>query len=191
MNMVQTMPAKFASLPTRLAGLKLLQPNVLADSRGYFLELHNQRDFDAMGIDSRFVQTNFSSSRQDVIRGLHFQRPPHEMSKLVYCPQGEVFDVAVDIRPDSETFGQWEGFVLSEENRRLLYIPAGFAHGFAVLSEVATILYQCDAFYEPTHDAGITWNDSEIDVRWPVANPILSEKDQRLPSLQEALRAVR
>jgi dTDP-4-dehydrorhamnose 3,5-epimerase len=176
-------------LPTRLAGLLLLEPRCFEDARGFFLETYNQDTFAQVGIPTPFVQTNHSYSTQGVLRGLHFQRAPHQMGKLVYCVAGEVMDVAVDIRPDSATFGQWEAVTLSGENRRLFYLPPGFAHGFCVVSETAHILYQCTHTYAPTHDSGIRWDDPDLNITWPCTAPILSEKDQHLQSFRQFVEA--
>jgi dTDP-4-dehydrorhamnose 3,5-epimerase len=181
---------KLTLLPTRLEGLKLLEPRCFTDSRGFFMELYNRSDYQDVGIADQFVQTNLSRSVRGVIRGIHFQRRPFQMSKLVFCPQGEMLDVVVDLRVGSPTFGQWQGFILSEENRRLLYVPHGFGHGFCALSEQAMLLYQCDALYNPAYDAGIAWNDPDVAIQWPldqIGEPILSAKDQQLPRLAELM----
>ncbi|MBY0405593.1 MAG: dTDP-4-dehydrorhamnose 3,5-epimerase, partial [Cyanobacteria bacterium] len=184
------MKQKFSILPTRLEGSQLMVPTVYEDTRGYFLELYHQKDFHGVGIEDSFVQTNLSRSQKNVLRGLHFQHPPYGMSKLVYCPEGEVFDVMVDLRKQSPTFGQWEGFILSEENKRILYIPEGFAHGFCVLSETALLLYQCNQVYNAQADAGILWNDPDLNIDWPLLSqgiePLLSPKDKVLPPFQQS-----
>lgn len=179
------MAEKYTCLPTKLPGIKLIEPRVFHDQRGFFLEIYNRQDFLTLGIFDQFIQTNHSYSSKNVLRGLHFQTKPYEMSKLVYCPQGAVLDVVVDVRPHSGHFGQWETFLLSDENKHLAYIPEGFAHGFLVLSETATIVYQCGASYSPAHDTGIIWNDPDLNIDWPVSAPILSDKDAKLQTFKE------
>jgi len=171
-------------LETSLSGLKIIEPKVFGDQRGYFLEIWNRKRYAEVGIDVDFVQDNLSLSRSGVVRGLHYQYPETQ-GKLVYVLQGKVFDVAVDIRKDSPTFGKWEGVVLSDENKRQLYVPEGFAHGFCVLSETALFAYKCTALYNPRVEGGILWNDPEIGIDWPVADPVLSEKDTKYPTLKE------
>jgi dTDP-4-dehydrorhamnose 3,5-epimerase len=168
-------------------GLYLINPRVFADDRGFFLERYNRRVFAENGIDIDFVQDNHSQSVRGVLRGLHFQRPPFAQDKLVWVTRGEVFDVAVDLRPDSETFGQWAGVTLSEKNKQMLFVPKGFAHGFAVLSETADFQYKVSAFYSREHDGGIIWNDPDIGIKWPLDDPALSGKDAALPTLAELL----
>lgn len=176
------MEVKFT--PMELQGIILCEPCVFTDERGVFLEFyHAQRYFNA-GIRVSFVQDNCSRSSKGVLRGLHYQLHKPQ-AKLVCCTRGEIFDVAVDIRKGSPTFGRWTGSVLSEENHRQFFIPGGFAHGFCVLSEVAEIFYKCSEFYDPMDDRGIRWNDPQIAVNWPVENPILSEKDKHQPFLNE------
>lgn len=161
-----------------LEGLLLIEPRVFGDARGFFLESWNERRYREAGMAATFVQDNLSFSRRGALRGLHFQNPAAQ-AKLVSVLQGEVFDVAVDIRRSSPTFGRWHGVSLSEENKRQFFIPPGFAHGFAVLSETALFFYKCTEFYMPQHEATIAWNDPDIGIQWPVVNPVLSEKDQR------------
>jgi len=163
----------------------LITPRVFDDDRGFFLETYRQSDFMEMGVPP-FVQGNHSHSARGVLRGLHYQKPPLAQGKLVTVIAGEVFDVAVDIRRGSATYGQWVGETLSEANHRLLYIPPGFAHGFCVLSDEADIFYQVTAEYSHSHDRGILWNDPDIGVAWPIAAPLLSAKDSRQPRLQDA-----
>jgi dTDP-4-dehydrorhamnose 3,5-epimerase len=170
--------------PCRIAGLLVIEPNVFGDDRGFFMETWNQRRYAEAGLPTNFVQDNVSSSRRGSVRGLHFQNPAAQ-AKLVWVIQGEVFDVAVDIRRSSPTFGQWHGVTLSAENRLQFYIPTGFAHGFAVTSEVALFAYKCTDFYTPAHDATILWNDPAIGITWPVAEPVLSPKDHRGLRLQD------
>ncbi len=173
-----------------LPGLTLITPQVLEDERGFFLERYNQRVFCELGgIEIDFVQDNHSRSARRVLRGLHFQVPPFAQDKLVWVTQGEVYDVALDLRRESPTFGQWTGVTLSAANRQMLLLPQGFAHGFAVLSETVDLLYKASQFYSHEHDRGILWNDPAIGVTWPIDDPILSEKDQRQPTWQEFVAA--
>lgn len=171
---------------TPLAGLKVLTSRKFDDHRGFFVELYHQEAMNLLGVQDAFVQTNLSSSKKGVVRGLHYQSHPHAMSKLVTCVKGRLYDVAVDIRKDSVTFGQWYGVEIGEDSATLLYIPRGFAHGFVALEEDTVILYQCDAHYHQPSDRGIRWNDPEIGIVWPTQTPILSEKDQQLPLLKDA-----
>ena len=169
---------------TELPGVLILEPEVLFDSRGYFLEIYNQERYAAAGLKLKFVQDNMSYSSRGVLRGLHFQNP-HAQGKLVQVLVGEVWDVAVDIRSGSQTYGRWTAITLSGENKRQFYIPPGFAHGFCVLSDTALFTYKCTDFYHPECDGGVRWNDPDIGIAWPVANPILSEKDKQLPLLRD------
>jgi len=170
--------------PTSLNGVLLIQPRVFSDDRGWFMENWRREHYEAMGIPEPFVQTNSSHSSQGVIRGLHYQWPEPQ-GKLVWVSQGEVFDVAVDIRHDSPQFGQWVGVVLDAQAHQQLWIPPGFAHGFQVLSPTATFHYQCTAPYRREHDRAIACGDSDIGVQWPLAIDGLSEKDQQAPTLGE------
>ncbi|GAB4576216.1 MAG: dTDP-4-dehydrorhamnose 3,5-epimerase [Anaerolineae bacterium] len=175
----------FERLP--LNGLILITPRVFEDERGFFLERYNQRVFQEQGgIDLMFVQDNHSRSTRGVLRGLHYQLPPFAQDKLVWVTRGEVFDVAVDLRLTSPTFGQWVGVTLSEDNHQMLLLPKGFAHGFVVLSDVADFQYKVTAPYSRDHDRGILWNDPAVGVEWPCEAPILSEKDLHQPTLAEA-----
>ena len=168
-----------------IEGLCVITPSVFGDARGYFMETYKESDFIAAGLDYRFVQDNQSSSRKGVLRGLHFQKE-HPQAKLVRVLSGEVFDVAVDLREGSGTYGKWTGVLLSAENRRQFMIPRGFAHGFLVISDYAEFAYKCDELYHPEDEGGIIWNDPDIAVDWPdVGELILSEKDRRLPVLAE------
>jgi dTDP-4-dehydrorhamnose 3,5-epimerase len=178
------MPLKF----TRLAipDIVLIEPAVFRDERGAFMEVYKHSEFEKFGIAENFLQDNHSISTKNVLRGLHYQLYPHAQSKLVRCVRGTVFDVAVDIRKNSPTFGQWTGTELSETTARMLYIPQGFAHGFLVLSETAEIHYKCSAEYSREHERGILWNDPAIGIEWPITNPILSEKDTKHPCLSNA-----
>ena len=165
---------------TKLAGVVVIQPQVFGDSRGYFMETYKRSDYAAAGIDKEFVQDNESSSTKGVLRGLHFQKN-HTQGKLVRVTKGVVFDVAVDVRPGSETYGQWVGEVLSSEKKNMLYIPEGFAHGFLVLSDTAEFVYKCTDVYDPTSEGGIPWNDSSIAIDWPKLDCEYrtSEKDEK------------
>jgi dTDP-4-dehydrorhamnose 3,5-epimerase len=169
---------------TALDGCLIIEPNVHGDARGYFYESFNARRFAEAGLELNFVQTNVSRSEHGVLRGLHYQWP-NPQGKLVSVLQGEVYDVAVDIRVGSPTFGHWAAAILSEENKRHFWIPEGFAHGFVVLSESATFTYQCTAHYDGAADAGIRWNDAALAIDWPLARPSLSEKDQKAPYLAD------
>jgi dTDP-4-dehydrorhamnose 3,5-epimerase len=173
-------------LPTRLAGLVLLQPRVIPDGRGFFLETYSRESYHAAGVEVDFVQDNHSRSRRGVIRGLHLQRPPGQ-PKLVRCSRGRIFDVAVDVRPGSPTFGAWEGFELDDVRHRQLYLPAGFAHGFQALDDLVDVAYKVASPYEPEAELGIRWDDPDIGVEWPVREAVVSERDQASPTL----RAVR
>lgn len=176
---------KFIFTETKIKDVFLIEPSVYGDSRGYFTETYNENDFRQAGLDYVFVQDNQSSSRKGVLRGLHFQRR-HPQTKLVRVIKGEVFDVAVDLRKDSITYGQWVGEILSEESKKQLLIPRGFAHGFLVLSDYAEFVYKCDDFYHPEDEGGIIYNDSSISIEWPdIEEVILSEKDKINPTLDE------
>ena len=170
---------------TLIDGVLICDMDVYEDERGFFLETFHLDKYDEGGIKGPFVQDNYSHSVRGVLRGLHYQLPRGQ-AKLVSCIQGTIFDVAVDIRQGSPTFGKWVGTVLSAENRRQLFIPDGFAHGFCVLSESADVVYKCSDFYYPEDDQGILWSDPQINIDWPVRNPILSDKDKELPSLSNA-----
>lgn len=166
---------------TKIKGVYIIDVRTYGDNRGYFMETYKESDFKEAGLDYNFVQDNQSSSRKGVLRGLHFQKK-HPQAKLVRVIKGEVFDVAVDLRKGSPTYGQWVGAVLSEENKRQFMIPRGFAHGFVVLSDYAEFTYKCDDLYHPEDEGGILWNDPTIGVEWPeVGDVILSEKDKVQP----------
>lgn len=169
-----------------LAGLKLIRPKLFADTRGHFLETHQQKRFANFGFGDRFVQDNLSYSRRGVLRGLHYQYPTWQ-GKLVLTVQGEIFDVAVDIRRDSPTFGKWHGVVLDDRRHEQLYIPPGFAHGFCVLSDEARVLYKCTSYYAPGEEHCLMWNDPAIGIDWPVKDPVLSDKDAQGKTLREAV----
>ena len=170
-----------------IEGLKIITPEVHGDSRGYFMEVYNKQDFDAAGIERVFVQDNQSASKKGVLRGLHFQIN-YPQAKLVRVVRGEVYDVAVDLRPGSATFGRYHGIVLSEENKKQFYIPEGFAHGFLVLSDYAEFAYKCTDFYHPNDESGIIYNDPDIGIEWPVCEGmelIFSDKDTKWQSFAE------
>ncbi len=179
------MPFRFERL--EIPEVVLIEPRFFSDERGFFMETYKYSEFTAFGIIDRFVQDNHSYSKRGVLRGLHYQNPPKAQGKLVRVIAGEVFDVAVDIRKGSPTYGKWFGVKLSEENKKMLYIPPGFAHGFLVLSETAEVLYKTTEEYSPEHEAGIIWDDPEIGIDWPMKNPILSPKDASWPSLAKAI----
>jgi dTDP-4-dehydrorhamnose 3,5-epimerase len=177
----------FSFKETRLPGVLVVEPKAFGDDRGYFMETYNREDFVAVGIDNEFVQDNQSKSRKGVLRGLHFQRR-HPQAKLVRVISGEVFDVAVDLREGSATYGEWVGVTLTSENRRQLFVPKGLAHGFLVLSDEAEFVYKCDDFYHPEDEGGLRWNDPDVAIDWPTltgAEITLNEKDQRNPLLRE------
>ncbi|MBA4291552.1 dTDP-4-dehydrorhamnose 3,5-epimerase [bacterium] len=169
---------------TPIPGVVLLQPQIFGDDRGFFLETYNTEKLAAQNFPHVFVQDNMSMSRRGVLRGLHYQWPLPQ-GKLVQCIQGEIWDVALDIREGSPTFGQWHAEILNHENRNALYIPEGFAHGFAVLSETALVAYKCTAPYRAEQDAGIIYNDPQFNIPWSIENPQLSPKDQGLPTFKE------
>lgn len=171
-------------IETDLQGVWIVEPKVFGDQRGFFYETWQQQRYADIGIKGTFVQDNVSFSRKGVLRGLHYQQP-HSQGKLVTVLQGEVFDVAVDIRVGSPQFGQWTGVVLSGENHRQLWIPEGFAHGFCVLSETAYFSYKCTDVYAPECEGGILWNDPDIGIKWPLEDVVLSDKDQIYPCLKE------
>ena len=177
-------------IKTPIEGLWVIEPKVFRDARGYFVETYNEQRYREAGIDARFVQDNQSCSSYGVVRGLHFQKPPYSQAKLVCCTVGRVLDVAVDLRPDSPTYGQWYGVELSEENKRQFFIPRGFAHGFSVLSENAIFTYKCDNLYHPEADGGILLNDPTLAIDWriPEVQRIISDKDKKHPTFDEYTR---
>jgi len=177
-------------IETVLPGVLIIEPKVFGDERGFFLETFQKQRYEDAGIPAaglEFVQDNHSRSRKGVLRGLHFQLE-NPQGKLVSAGTGAVYDVAADVSPDSATFGQWVGVELSEDNHRQLWIPPGYAHGFCVLSDVADFQYKCTALYHPASDGGVLWNDPELDIQWPIDQPLLSKKDQVLPRLSDASR---
>ena len=174
---------------TKLKGCFIIEPKILNDDRGYFMESYNQKTFqNGVQTDVNFVQDNQSFSTKGVLRGLHYQVAQHAQAKLVRVLQGSVLDVAVDLRPDSDTFGQYESVELSGENQKQFFVPRGFAHGFLVLSETATFFYKCDNFYNKESEGGLIYNDSSININWqfPTENLLISDKDALLPNLQNA-----
>jgi len=177
--------SNFTFTETRIKGLYVIDVKSYGDNRGYFMETYKDTDFKAAGLLYSFVQDNQSSSHKGVLRGLHFQIN-HPQAKLVRVIRGEVFDVAVDLRSSSETYGQWYGVLLSEENKKQFLIPRGFAHGFQVVSDYAEFVYKCDEVYHPEDEGGILWNDPDIGIIWPdIDNVVLSEKDKHNPFLSE------
>jgi len=173
------MPFRFERLS--IPDVILIEPKVHRDERGFFMEAYRFSEFAAFGIREPFVQDNHSQSPHAVLRGLHYQKNPMAQGKLIRVLEGEIFDVAVDIRKGSPTAGRWVGMTLSHENQRMLYVPDGFAHGFCVLSETADVLYKVTREYSAEHDAGILWNDPDIAIEWPIQNPVLSKKDRLHP----------
>jgi dTDP-4-dehydrorhamnose 3,5-epimerase len=169
---------------TLIEGVFLIEPKVFGDTRGFFFESYTKKKYGLTGIDVDFVQDNHSKSSQGVLRGLHYQISKPQ-DKLVRVTQGMVFDVAVDIRKNSPTFGHWVGFILSEQNMLQLFVPKGFAHGFCVLSEKAEFLYKCSDYYFPEDEGGIIWDDPDLNVNWPIKDPRLSEKDKKYPRLKD------
>jgi dTDP-4-dehydrorhamnose 3,5-epimerase len=171
-------------LDTQLEGVVLIEPEVHRDERGFMVETFRERDWREIGVGVEFVQDNHSRSGRGTLRGLHFQTTPGQ-AKLVRCLRGRIWDVAVDLRRDSPTFGRWEGHELDDDNHRQLFVPVGFAHGFCVLSEVADFAYKLSSYYDAATEAGIAWDDPEVGVEWPISDPILSERDRSGSRLAE------
>lgn len=172
-------------ISTKFKDAWLIKPKVFQDNRGFFLEAYSRKVFEEHGIKTEFVQDNHSMSvNKGVLRGIHFQKPPYAQAKLVRVVKGSVYDVIVDLRKNSETFGQWESFTLSAENFNILFVPRGFGHGFCTLEDNTEFLYKVDNLYAPDADAGIIWNDPILKIDWPVEEPILSEKDGKLPEFK-------
>lgn len=173
------------AISTELQDLVAIEPRVFGDERGFLLETYSENAWRSLGIDTTFVQENHSRSTQrGTLRGLHFQTDPGQ-GKLVRCPRGAIFDVAVDLRKESPTYGRWEGHVLDDETHRQLWVPVGFAHGFQVLSEVADVNYKLTSLYDPATEAEIAWDDPDVGVDWPLPDPLLSERDRGAPPLAE------
>lgn len=176
----------FTFTKTRIPEVIVIEPKIFPDGRGFFAELFKSSDFKANGIEGNFVQVNFSRSQKNVLRGLHYQLNPKAQSKLVSVIRGEIFDVAVDIRKGSPTYGQWLSQVLSDSNKKMMYVPSGFAHGFCALSDEVEIMYYCSQEYAPDKERSILWNDPQINVIWPTREPILSPKDSGGKLLKDA-----
>jgi len=172
------------SLATKIEGVVLLEPEVYGDARGFMVETYRRGAWAELGVGVEFVQHNHSRSVEGTLRGLHFQTEPGQ-AKLVRCPRGEIFDVAVDLRRGSPTYGQWEGHLLDDRAHRQLFVPAGFGHGFAVLSEVADVTYLLSSVYDPATESGIAWDDPDVGVEWPLSEPLLSERDKAAPRLAD------
>ncbi|RDY23275.1 dTDP-4-dehydrorhamnose 3,5-epimerase [Romboutsia maritimum] len=177
----------FNFIKTKIEDLYIIEPKVFGDERGYFMETYNKNDFFEAGLRMEFVQDNESKSKKGVLRGMHFQTK-HTQGKLVRVTEGEVYDVAVDLRKGSPTFGKWEGVLLTSANKRQFYVPEGFAHGFLVVSDEAVFNYKCTDFYAPEYDSGLLWDDEDVNIKWPLENIeeiILSEKDKKQRKLKE------
>ncbi|MBU3127169.1 dTDP-4-dehydrorhamnose 3,5-epimerase [Clostridium tagluense] len=178
---------KFNFVETKINGIYIIEPKVFGDNRGYFMETYNKNDFFEAGLTMEFVQDNESKSKKGVLRGLHFQTK-HTQGKLVRVTEGQVFDVAVDLRKGSPTFGKWEGAILTAENKKQFYVPEGFAHGFLVMSDVAVFNYKCTDYYAPEYDSGVLWNDEDIAIEWPlegIEEILLSDKDKLQNKLKD------
>ena len=178
------MPFKFTKMA--IPEVILVEAQAFPDERGFFMESYKASEFETNEIKTKFIQDNYSHSIKGVLRGLHYQKTPKAQAKLVMAIKGEIFDVAVDIRKGSPTYGKWVGEILSDQNHRLLFVPEGFAHGFCVLSDEADVVYKVNSDYSAENDRGIIWNDSEIGVKWPVDKPIISKKDLQQPLLKNA-----
>ena len=183
------MPFEFKKL--EIQDVILIKTKIFEDERGFFMETYKKEEFEKVGITGEFVQDNHSNSEYGVLRGLHFQKEPYAQAKIVRCIRGEIYDVAVDLRKNSPTFGKYVGVNLSEDNRYQLYIPRGFAHGFLVLSESAEVVYKVDNVYASDYETGLIWNDPDVNIPWPSDNPILSPKDQKLPTLRELIENIK
>ena len=182
---VIVMPFEFKRL--EIPDALLIRPRVFEDERGFFMETYKKEDFEKAGIRGEFIQDNHSKSEYGVLRGLHFQREPYAQAKIVRCVRGAIFDVAIDLRKNLSTFGKYVGVNLSEENKYQFHIPRGCAHGFLVLSDVAEVIYKVDNVYAPNHESGLIWNDPDVNIPWPIDNPALSQKDQKLPMLRDVI----
>jgi dTDP-4-dehydrorhamnose 3,5-epimerase len=172
-------------IPTTLPGAYIIEAQVFTDERGFFFESYHAEKLASQGINTVFRQDNHSRSVKGTLRGLHFQRGPAAQTKLVRCTLGEIYDVIVDVRPNSSTYGAWEGFTLTAENKKQVYVPQGFAHGFLVRSEIAEVQYKCDNFYSPKDEQGIIWNDPDLNISWGFQDPIVSAKDKILPKFSQ------
>jgi dTDP-4-dehydrorhamnose 3,5-epimerase len=181
------MPFEFE--PMELDDVILVKPEVFEDERGFLLETYDKEAFEDVGISTEFVLEFYSKSKRNVLRGFHQQTSPYQQAKIVRCISGEIFDVAVDVRPESDTYGEHVTYRLSEDNKHALYLPRGFLHGYVTLSESALVYYKVDNEYSPENEHGVIWNDPEIDVDWPVEDPEVSEKDREWPQLQESIYA--
>ena len=180
------MPFEFEDL--NIPGVFLIKPRIFRDDRGFFLETYKKEDLKKVGIDSEFVQDNYSRSEYGVLRGMHFQREPCAQAKIVQCIRGAIYDVAVDLRRDSPTLGKYASYILSEDNRYQLYVPRGYAHGFLVLSDIAEVMYKVDSPYSPECEGGLIWNDQDVNIPWPIDDPVLAERDQSWPDLKNLIR---
>ncbi|RMA93324.1 dTDP-4-dehydrorhamnose 3,5-epimerase [Hydrogenothermus marinus] len=182
---------KFKKLETKLKGVYILEPTVFKDHRGFFMESYNKKDFEEIGLHYELVQDNHSLSIEaGVLRGLHFQLNPKAQTKIVRCLKGAIYDVVVDIRKGSPTFGKWISAILTADNKRQIVVPKGFAHAILTLVPNTEILYKVDEYYSPEHDRSIRWNDPDLNISWPVSNPILSEKDANAPFLKDILNEI-
>lgn len=179
---------KFTFRPLAIPEIILIETRKFDDNRGFFVETYNKKEFEEGGITENFVQDNYSFSYKGVVRGLHFSKPPHQTAKLVRCVEGKILDVAVDVRPDSKTFGKWVSEILSEENKNMLFIPKGFAHGFCVITEKAGVSYKVTDYYYPESEVGIIFNDPNLNINWPKGDYILSEKDKKLGTFKDLLK---
>ncbi len=179
---------KFIFTPLDIADVILIEPTRFEDTRGFFSETYNKKEFLEAGINEDFVQDNFSISHKGVIRGLHFSKPPHQIVKLVRCLEGEILDVVVDMRPESKTFGKWVSEILSGENGKMLFVPRGFAHGFCALTDRVGVSYKVTDYYFPESEVGIIWNDPDLAIDWPKGEYLLSEKDKKLPYFRDLLK---
>lgn len=184
-NIIGKMPFEFIRL--EIPDIVLIKPKIFEDERGFFMEVFKLPDFKRIIGDFNVVQINYSKSRYGVLRGLHFQKGEYAQAKIVRCVKGIIYDVAVDLRKNSPTFGKWVGIILSEYNKYMLYIPRGFAHGFLTLSDSAEVEYFVDNIYAPQYEGGLIWNDKDVNINWPIDNPILSEKDKKWPTLKELI----
>ena len=178
----------FRRLHTEIADLALIEPDVHGDERGFLVESFRENELRELGIDVAFVQDNHSRSTGPVLRGIHMQQG---QAKLVRCPRGRIWDVAVDLRPDSPTYKRWEGHELDDERHRQLFVPAGFGHGFCLLTEEADVLYRLSDYYDPERETGVAWDDPEIGIEWPISDPLLSDRDQNAPRLAEMQASLR